>query len=71
MRNVYVVKLAEAVKLGPAAVGPHFGPATLHLYVVASSFQAAQAAVERAYPQAAVRGIDLMNYKGVPIVLGD
>lgn len=70
MRNVYSVKLAKPVKIESA--GPHFGGApTTYLYVVASSFAAAHDAVERKYPDAEVRGIDLMNYTGIPIVLGD
>ncbi len=70
MRNVYCVKLAKPVKTEPA--GHHFtGRETMWLHVVASSFPAAVAAVEKKYPGAEVRGVDLLNYSGIPIVLGD
>lgn len=68
MTNVYVVKLAKGVKLDAS---PHFGGSpTTHVYVVASSFALAQEAVERKYSGIEVRGIDLLNYQGVPIVVG-
>jgi hypothetical protein len=70
MRNVYCVKLAKPVKTEPAP--SHFsGRESTWLYVVASSFANAAAAVEAKHPGAEVRGIDLMNYTGIPIVLGD
>jgi hypothetical protein len=69
MRNVYTVKLASQVKTEP---GHHFsGKETSWIYVVASSFELAIAAVQLKYPGASIRGIDLMNYTGVPIVAGD
>ncbi len=69
MRNVYNVKLAKPVK---CEVGlHHFGRDTTWLYVVATSFHAAERAVREKYPEAEVRGIDMMNYTGVPIVVGE
>jgi hypothetical protein len=70
VRNVYCVKLGKPVRTEPT--GHHFtGKETSWLYVLASSFPAAVAAVERKYPGAEIRGVDLVNYTGVPIVLGD
>lgn len=69
MKNIYVAKLAGMVKIEPT---PHFGSKeTSNLYVVASSYEAALAAVQAKHPGASVRGIDLLNYTGVPIVVGD
>jgi hypothetical protein len=69
MRNVYCAKLCKPVKMETSA---HFsGRETMWLYVVASSFSNAHDAVIQKYPGAEIRGIDLINYTGVPIVLGD
>jgi hypothetical protein len=64
--NVYSVKLAKPV---PSESSPHFGNATMWLYVVASSFAAAHDTVMAAHPAVEIRGIDLMNYKGLPILI--
>jgi hypothetical protein len=69
VRNVYCVKLAKPVKVDAGT--PFSGRESMWLYVVASSFAAAHDAVEKKYPGAEIRGIDLMNYTGIPIVLGD
>ena len=70
MRNVYVVRLNGPVTIEPCI--PHFGSKTTSsLYVVSSSFTAAQEAVLKKYPVASVRGIDMLNYGSVPIVIGD
>ncbi len=69
MRNVYIVRLASAVKCESAA--PFFGRESTHLYVTASSFENAIEAVRRKYPGCSVRGIDQANYLGVPVVAGD
>lgn len=69
MRNIYVVRLNKSVRL---EVSPLFGSRdTTHLYVVASSFEGALAAVVRKHPGIEVRGIELVNYTGVPIVSGE
>jgi hypothetical protein len=70
MRNVYSVKLAKPVGMVPG--GAHFsGNQTSWLYVAASTFHDAEQAVLAKYPAAEIRGIDLLNYSGVPIVVGD
>lgn len=70
MKNIYCVKLTRPVKTDHTA--PHFGSKeTTHLYVVASSFSAAHDAIQKKHPGAEVRGIDMLNYSGVPIVIGD
>lgn len=68
MMNVYSVKLTKSVKVEPAH---HFGgKETIWLYVTASSFENALAAVAEKYPGAEVSTVNLMNYTGVPIVAG-
>ena len=70
MKNVYSVRLSSAVSMEPAVA--HFsGKTTTHLYVVASSFASAIEAVQKKHSGAEVRGVDLMNYAGVPIVVGE
>lgn len=70
MRNVYIVKLGHPIKTD--ACSPGFsGKESSWLYVVASSFANAHDAVLKKYPYAEIRGVDLMNYTGVPIVIGD
>lgn len=70
MRNVYTVKLAKPLKTEGGL--HHFGGReTSWLYVVATSFANAHDAVLRKYPGVEVRGVDMMNYTGVPIVMGD
>ncbi len=70
MRNIYCVKLARPVPMTPS--GHHYsGKETTWLHVVASSIANAVAAVEMKYPGAEVRGVDVLNYTGTPIVLGD
>ncbi len=69
MKNVYSVKLVRPVSMNAS---PHFGgKETGWVYVVASSFENACDAVRRKYPAAEIKGIDLLNYTGVPIVIGD
>lgn len=69
MLNVYCVKLSQTVKIEPSH---HFGGReTGWLYVVASSFESAIAAVQRKHPGTDIKGIDLMNYTGIPIVTGE
>ena len=69
MMNVYNVKLAKEIKLDAGL--HHFGRTTTWLYVVASSFENAIVAVQRKYPGVEIRGVDLLNYTGVPIVSGE
>lgn len=69
MKNVYVVRLSKPVKMDVMA--PHTGRETSHLYVVASSFPNATEAVLKKHPCAVIRGIDHMNYEGMPVVVGD
>jgi hypothetical protein len=70
MKNVYVVKLAKPVGMVPQ--GHHYaGKNTIWLHVLASSFAQAHEAVQRKYPGAQVRGIDLLNYDDIPIVVGE
>ncbi len=69
MRNVYIVRLAGAVKCETTA--PFSGRESTHLYVTASCFEKAIEAVQRKYPGCQIRGIDLANYAGVPVVAGD
>lgn len=68
MQSVYSVKLADAIKLEGG--GPHFASQTTWL-VVATSFANAHDVVMAKYPQAKIRGIDQLNYSGVPIVMGN
>jgi hypothetical protein len=70
VKNVYTVKLAVPVKTEPAVHG-FSGKSSTYLYVVASSFDNALKAVAAKYPDSEVRGIDMLNYAGVPIVAGD
>jgi hypothetical protein len=64
--NIYVVKLANQIEISRSA--PHFGSSqTGMVYAIANSIAAAEAVVLKKYPQAVVRGVDLLNYTGVPI----
>jgi len=70
MQYVYVVKLASPVQTEPQ--GHYYsGKQATYLHVVASSFANAQEAVVKKYPKAEVRGIDLLNYSSIPLVIGD
>jgi sugar lactone lactonase YvrE len=70
MRNLYVVTLVDSVEISPTA--PHFGGKVTHtLYVIASSLTAAEDAVQKKYQNAKLKRIEILNYSGVPIVLGD
>lgn len=67
--NIYLVNLQGNVDIDPA---PHFGSKTTSsLYVLATSIDRVLAAVLRRFPGAAIRRIELINYTGTPIVLGD
>jgi hypothetical protein len=69
VKDIFCVRLDKHVEVAPA---PHFGSkSTGCLYVVASSFALAVEAVGRRYPQAKVRGVECLNWSGVPIILGD
>lgn len=68
-RNVYTVQLDKAVKVG--GISPHFGRETSHLYVTATSFENALAAVRKLYPDVQVRNVSYVNYSGVPVIPGD
>lgn len=68
--NVFIVQTVQPVAMGPS--GPHFsGKETTHLYVLASGFSQAEAAVRKKHPGVAVRSINLMNYASVPIIMGE
>lgn len=70
MSNVYIVKLSNPVQMDHT--GHHFtGKETTWLHVVASSFENAIKAVSYKYPTAVVIGIDMLNYTGTPIVIGE
>jgi hypothetical protein len=69
MRNVYWVRLARPVVVHEAGEGA--GKEAWTLYVAAPSFEAALAAVDREHPGAEVRGMDLLNHAGVPLVAGE
>lgn len=69
MLNLYTVKLAKPLKL--PSVTPQFGRETSTLFVVASSFDDAILASVAKYPEIEIRGIDLLNYAGTPIVIGE
>jgi hypothetical protein len=67
MRNVYWVRLVKPVAVREAG-GDGAGKEVWSLYVAAPSFAAALAAVDREHPGAEVRGMDLLNHAGVPLV---
>lgn len=69
MLNLYTVKLSKPLKL--PSVTPQFGRETSNLFVVASSFDNALLAAVAKYPEVEIRGVDLLNYAGTPIVIGE
>lgn len=58
-KNVYTVKLAKPVKTDQHLHG-FSGKESMWLYVVATSFSGAHDAVLKKYPEAEIRGVDLM-----------
>lgn len=69
--NVYTAQLAKPVKTEPGAPMSFSGRESTYLHVVASSFENVVAAVMKKHPDAEIRGISLLNYMGVPIVIGE
>lgn len=66
--NVYSVRLADYVEVIQDSEGARVKK-TCHLYVIANSFQTAEVAVQERFPKAEIKGMDLMNYAGSPVVL--
>ena len=71
MKNVYTAQLAKPVKTDPGAPMSFSGKESSYLHVIASTFANAVEAVHKKYPGVEIRGISLLNYMGVPIVIGD
>ncbi len=69
MKNVYCIRLTKPIETVPGVM--FSGKGSNHLYVVASTIVAALAAVSEKYPGVEIRGMDVINYQGVPIVVGD
>lgn len=67
--NVYVVQLVGTIKCEQSSA--FAGKESSHLYVTASTFENALAAVREKHPSHVVRSISQQNYLSLPIVAGE
>lgn len=70
MKNIYSVQLVKPVKTESHVHG-FSGKESSNVFVIASTFATAAEAVNAKYPGVEVRGITMMNYLGMPIVIGE